>query len=111
MKTEQPILITSILAGVDLSASKNLFIGFDGRICGSGAKALGVLNADTNVNEQAPVTCAGIALVFSGAAISLGAKVQSNADGKAITFALGEFNGFALDASVGADELIRVLLV
>ena len=111
MKTEQPILITSIIAGADLSASKNLFIGFDGRICGNGSKALGVLNADTNINEQAPVACVGIALVFSGAAVSLGAKVQSNAAGKAITFALGEFNGFALDASLGADELIRVKLV
>ena len=111
MKTEQPILITSIIAGTDLSASKNLFIGFDGRICGNGSKALGVLNADTNVNEQAPVTCAGIALVFSGAAVSLGAKIQSNASGKAITFSSGEANGYALVAATGADELIRIKLV
>ena len=69
------------------------------------------MNADTNVNEQAPVTCAGIALVFSGAAVSLGAKIQSNASGKAITFSSGEANGYALDAATGADELIRVKLV
>jgi hypothetical protein len=110
MKTEQPILITSILAAADLSASKNLFIGFDGNICGNSAKALGVLNAGTNQNEYAPLTCAGIALVLSGAAVSVGAKIQSNASGKAITFSSGEPNGFALDSSTGADELIRVKL-
>jgi hypothetical protein len=111
MKTEQPILITSIPAAADLSASKNLFIGFDGDICGNGVKALGVLNADTDQNEQAPITASGIALVLSGAALSAGAKIQSNASGKAITFASGEANGFALDAASGADELIRVKLV
>ncbi|MCZ7616550.1 MAG: DUF2190 family protein [Ignavibacteriaceae bacterium] len=60
---------------------------------------------------MAPVTALGIALVLSGAAVAVGAKIQSNASGKAITFAAGESNGFSLDASTGADELIRVKLV
>ena len=111
MKTEQPILITSILAAADLSSSKNLFIGFDGDICGNGAKALGVLNADTDQNEQAPLTCIGIALVLSGEAVSVEDKIQSDANGKAITFSSGEANGYALDAATGADELIRIKLV
>ena len=110
MKTEQPILITSIKAAADFSDSKNIFIGFDGNVCGNGAKALGVLNADTDQDEQAPVTSLGIALVLSGAAISLGAKIQSDAAGKAITFSSGEANGYALDSATGADELIRVRL-
>src|SRR5690606_9107063 len=111
MKTEQPILISSIKAAADLSSSKNLFIGFDGDICANGAKALGVLNADTDLNEQAPVTTAGIALVLTGNSVSLGDKLQSNGSGKAITFSSGEANGYALDAANGADELIRVKLV
>ena len=52
MKTEQPILITSTTAAADLSNKKNLFIGFDGNVCGNGAKALGVLNANTNLGNQ-----------------------------------------------------------
>jgi hypothetical protein len=111
MKTEQPILITSITAAADFTNSKNIFIGFDGNICGNGAKALGVLNANTALNEQTPVTSSGIILVLSGAAVSLGDKIQSNASGKAITFASGEANGYALDAATGADELIRVKLI
>ena len=111
MKTEQPILITSITAPADLSSKKNLFIGFDGNVCGNGAKALGVLNANTNLGNQAPVMTIGIALTCSGAAISQGVKVQSDANGKAITFAAGEVNGYALDAAAGVDEFIRIRLV
>ncbi len=99
MKTEQPILITSITAPADLSDKKNLFIGFDGNVCGNGAKALGVLNANTNIGNQAPVMTNGIALTYSGAAINQGAKVQSDANGKAITFSAGELNGYSLDAA------------
>ena len=110
MKTEQPILITSITAKVDLSAKKNLFIAFDGDVCGNGAKPLGVLNANIDIQEEAPVLCVGISLVYSGAAISHGDKLQCNASGKAITYSSGAVAGYALDASTGADELIRVLL-
>lgn len=110
METEQPILITSIAAGSDLSAKQNLFIAFNGTVCGVGAKPLGVLNANTNLGEMAPISCAGIALVYSGAAISIGAKLQCDAAGKAITYSSGAVVGYALDASTGADELIRVLL-
>ena len=77
----------------------------------TGAKPLGVLNANTDEGEQAPVCCVGIALVYSGAALAAGAKIQCNAAGKAITYAAGAVAGYALDAATGADELIRVLLI
>ena len=51
MKTEQPILITSTTAAADLSNKKNLFIGFDGNVCSNGAKAFGILNANTNLGN------------------------------------------------------------
>jgi hypothetical protein len=110
MKTEQPILITSITAPADLSDKKNLFIGFDGNVCGNGEKALGVLNANTNQGNQAPVMTIGIAIVLSGAAVAQKDKVQSDANGKAIPFAAGEYNGRAMDSASGANEPIRILL-
>ena len=109
MKTEQPILITSVKAAANIT--KNLFIGFDGNLCSANAKALGVSNADTDINEQLPVMSIGIALVYSGGQVNQAAKVASDAAGKAVTFSTGEFNGYALDASTGADELIRIKLV
>src|SRR5512147_2619019 len=108
MKTEQPLLITSVKAAANIS--KNLFIGFDGNLCAANAKALGVSNAITDLSEQLPVTAKGIALVYSGGAISQGAKIASDANAKAVTFSTGDFNGYALDASTGSDELIRILL-
>ena len=109
MLTEQPILITSIQAAANLA--KNLFIGFDGDICSAGIKAFGVSNAETDSGEQMPVCVKGIALITTGGALSVGDKIESDGDGKAIEATAGEVNGFALDASSGADELIRVLLV
>jgi len=82
MKTEQIILMSSIKLTTDLT--KNLFVGFDGNLCSADSKAFGVVNADTIAGEIAPIAVAGIALVYSGAAISVGANVKSNSDGKAI---------------------------
>lgn len=110
MKTEQPVLITSLTAQADLSSSKNLLISFDAQVCTSGQLALGVINANTNINEQVPVVVSGIALVKCGAAVSNGDALQSDANGKAITKSTGELIGYSLDDSTGADVLIRVLL-
>jgi len=51
-------------------------------------------------------------MVYSGAAITLGDELKSNASGKVITWATsGKVVGYALDAATGADELIRVALL
>lgn len=111
MKTEQITLTTSITAAADLSASKNLFIGFNGVLCPVDDKALGVLNDNVALGEQAPVAVSGIALVVSGSAIAVGDAVSADAASKAVPFVAGEINGYALDEASGADELIRILLV
>ena len=108
MKTEQPILITSVTA--QAAISKNLFVGFDGNLCAAAAKSLGVSNAETDQGEELPVMAIGIALVYSGAAVSAGGPVEANANAKAVPVSAGEKNGEALDTASGADELIRVLL-
>lgn len=108
MKTEQPILVTTVKAAAELT--KNYFVAFDGTVATASAKALGVCNADSALNEQAPITCRGIAVVKTSAAISLGAPVYSDASGLAASSGT-YIEGYALDAASGSDELIRVLLV
>jgi hypothetical protein len=109
MKTEQPILITSILAPVNLS--QNLFIGFDGNLPSADTKTLGMVNANTNSGNYAPVMVEGIALVKSSAAITKGVAVTTDSAGKAKAITTTEvINGYALDSASGADELIRILL-
>ncbi|MBU0473104.1 MAG: DUF2190 family protein [Bacteroidetes bacterium] len=137
MKTEQLTLITSITAAATLT--KNLFVGFDGALCSADAKALGVCNADTLIGEQMPISVSGIALVYSGGAVTVGTSVSSDSAGKAVASTVlsatvpstgtavtsssaqpemdiagsvlpQAINGFALDVASGADELIRVLI-
>ena len=137
MKTEQPILITSIEAAADIP--KNRIVGFDGNFAPIEGKALGVSNADASQGEQMSVVCVGIALIQSAGAIPKGEAVSCTADGKAMAASdlsvsipsgatpvtsdaaqptlelsgsqLPEYIvGYTLDEASGADELVRVKL-
>jgi hypothetical protein len=105
-KTSKPILTGTIQA---VSACvKMTFCGFDGDLCAAGAKALGVFQVDGDAGEFVPVDHNGVILVLSGAAVAVGAEVQSNADGKAITKDTGVSNGWAMDEATGANQIIRI---
>ena len=108
MKTEQPILVTSIKAPAN--TAKNLFIGFNGAICAANTKALGVSADDALIGEQLPVTVKGIAIVKVGQALTQGVKVTSDSLGRAVPYITGDYTGNALD-SASSDEFVRVLLV
>lgn len=107
MKTQQPVLTTSVVAVVDLP--RFLFAGFTGDLCAAGAKALGSVAADTEADGVAPINVLGICLVTAGAPIAAGAEVQSDANGKAITKAAGIGNGYAMDAATADGDVIRIV--
>lgn len=111
MLTEQPILITSVLVTEANGISKNRFINFSGALGSESSKSLGVVNANTNVGEMAPVTVKGIALVEAAATISLGSAIESFDDGLAAVQTTGPLEGYAMDEAVSANQLIRILLV
>lgn len=119
---------------------KNRFIGFDGNYCAADAKAYGVSKMDVDSGQNAPVIVIGVAIVEAAGIINAGDSVVSDATGKALaatdvsvsvpsgatpvtstgaqpalTVAGGALpqpiNGFALDASTGAGDLIRVKLI
>lgn len=107
MKTQQVILVASAVALANLAARR--FVGFDGDVCAAGAKALGVVEVDTDADNVAPANVMGIILVEAGAAIAAEAEVESDATGRAITKTTGAANGTALDAATAAGELIRIV--
>ncbi|GLH34004.1 DUF2190 domain-containing protein [Pseudomonas sp. BR1R-5] len=107
MKTKQTVLTTSVVALVDLA--RHRFAGFDGDMCAAGAKSLGTVAVDTEADNVAPVDVLGICLVTAGAAISVGAEVESDANGQAVTLAAGESNGIAMDAAAAAGDVIRIV--
>jgi len=92
------------------NTEKHYFVGYDGDICGAGAKALGVNQVTVEAGEDMPVTYLGIMLVVAGGAVASGAEVESDASGKAVTLAAGESNGRALDAATADGDVIRVVL-
>ncbi len=110
MKTQITLLIFSIIALVD--STKNLIANVAGGLCNATDVPLGVIDADTNASETMPVMTNGIALVYSGASVTIGDLVKADANSKAISTTTNDklVVGKALDASTGADELIRVLL-
>ncbi len=107
MKTHHPILVLSITAAAALTQRR--FIGMDGDVCGAGAKALGAAEFNADAGDQASVNVAGLILVEAGGAITAGAEVESDADGKAIAQSAGVGNGYALDAATTDGDVIRVV--
>ncbi|APC18549.1 DUF2190 domain-containing protein [Pseudomonas frederiksbergensis] len=107
MKTQQPVLTTSVVAVVDLPRYR--FANFAGALCAAGTKAFGVVEADTEADSVAPINVLGICLVTSGAAVAAGDPVESDAEGRAVTLASGLDNGIALDAATAAGDVIRIV--
>lgn len=107
MKGQNVVLTMSVQAVTDLQARR--FVGLDGKTCGDGAKALGVVEVDTEAENMAPANVLGAILVEAGAAIAAGTEVQSDAAGRAIAKASGLANGIALDAATAAGDVIRIV--
>lgn len=108
MKTYKSILTESVLAQVDIPRFR--FVGFTGGLCGADVKALGVSEVSTKQGQYCPVIVFGVALVEAAGAISVGARVFSNASGKATATGTNNPNGFALDAAAADGDIIRVVL-
>ena len=107
MKTEKIINVSTILAVVILMRFR--FANFLGGIASAGQAVLGVPVSNFDAGEQAGVATHGEILVEAGAAIAVGAEVESDATGRAITKTTGQSAGRARDAATAAGEYIRVL--
>lgn len=107
MQSEKILLATTVLAVAALSRMR--LVNFAGGTCGAGARPLGVANAAYDIGEQAGVNTHGELLVEAGAAIAVGAEVESDASGRAVTKTTGVAFGAARDAAAAAGDIIRVL--
>ncbi|MHB1687825.1 MAG: capsid cement protein [Ignavibacteriaceae bacterium] len=108
MKTEQPILITSVKALTAIP--KNVFVSLSGGIADATHLPIGVSNDSTVAGDMIPVAVNGIVLVQTGATpvVAL-SPVTSDANGLAVVSADPLLTrGIALDAGIG--DLIRILL-
>lgn len=108
MKTEIISLAVTIAAAAALSRFR--LVDFSGNPAAAGERALGVAVTSFSTGEQAGVAVRGELLVEAGAAIAVGAQVESDASARAITLASGVPFGVARDAAAAAGDIIRVLV-
>ena len=108
MKTEQPILVTSIKAQTDIP--KGVFVSLTGNISDGTKLPIGVSNDSAIAGDMTPVAVIGIVLIKTGATpVTALSPVTSDANGLAVPSADASLTrGIALDD--GTNSLIRVLL-
>ena len=78
--------------------------------CGAGARALGVSQRDKANGEPIGVIMEGVVPVTSGAAVTPGQEVESDANGKAIPLNTGKAIGLALSHATATDQTLAVKL-
>lgn len=103
-----PILVLPVTAAVILTAHR--FVTLQGAVPAAAAGNVGVADMDAAIADTIPVTVLGTKQVEAGAAIAVGALVETDALGRAITKAAGISLGRTLQAAVGAGDKIEVLL-
>jgi len=115
MAVENIVWSHSEPAGADLSGSQFLAVNLDGGggavLAGAGEKILGVLQNKPVSGEAATITILGMTKAITGAAVTAGAPVEVDANGKFIDQSAGITVGIARTGSSGADEIISVYLV
>lgn len=81
------------------------------RVAHAAAAPLGVACYDGVLDEEIPLVRGNAVVpVEAGAAIAVGARVESAADGRAVTLATGVPAGVALEAATAAGDIIAVAL-
>ncbi len=105
-KTYIPILITSVEAKEDLKEHR--FIGFDGKYCKAGKKAMGVVDVTTEEGQMTPVAVLGVLLVEAAENIAVGDVITSDNYGRAVKVGTSKSNGVALDSGTKGN-LIRII--
>lgn len=101
----------ALISAVDLT--EKVFycakVNADGELdlAGSGDFVNGIIYEGAIAGDPSTVQRSGVAKVAAGAAITAGAKVQSNADGKAIEGSTNSF-GVALTSVTAENQIVEV---
>jgi hypothetical protein len=108
----------TLVAGEDLSNKMYYLVKLDNNgnavLCGSNGVAIGILDGKPKAGERTAVNILGTSQVVAGGAISVGSKVISDANGKAVALPStpGTYNviGIALQSAGSDGEIIEILI-
>ena len=102
-------------AGADLSEKLHYFakVDTDGDIvlCGDGEAALGVIYEAAAENKPVTVQFGCIGKVIAGGAITAGNRIASDAEGKAVAAAVGDFEVGTALYSADAGDLVAFAFI
>ena len=111
---ENPILVTSLPAGADLSSSQYLVLtnnAGNAELAGVADIPYGILQNKPDADGTASLMQVGISRAIAGAAIALNAAVASDANGKLRTAVAGDTPcGRALESASADGDVICILL-
>lgn len=111
---EKKLTVGSLVAAADLSAKTHYLVKVTAadtvNLAGAGELAIGSIGNAPAAGEPVEIMVGIIVPVVAGAAVSAGAEVASDANGKAVTAIAGDRAfGIALTAATADLEEIRVL--
>jgi len=116
MAVEQALKVISLLASADLSSYQYRFMKVDSNgkaaLCGDGQWGIGVLQNDPAAADRAAsIAVAGASKVEAGGTVTAGGAVASDANGRAVDAASGDYIlGMALESATAAGQVVSVLL-
>ena len=109
--------MTQMISKLDLTIKATAAVTGERFVTAAGApaaaagNALGVARSDAQIGGVFPVTYLGTAIVSAGGAVAVGAGVEADATGRAVTLAAGKKLGTALQAAAAAGDRIEVALI
>ena len=110
--SQQNISLLSLPVTLTGTVAANRFVTPAGAQAGADANTLGVARFGGGSGDKVTVDVIGTAIVEAGAAIAAGATLETDASGRAVTWATsGGKVGIALQAASGAGVMIEVLLL
>lgn len=107
--SQQNVSVLSLSVKASATVAARRFVTVAGAQAGAGANALGVSKFGGATGDMLTVDALGTSIVEAGAAFAVGAALQSDADGKAITKDAGATLARALQAATAAGDLVEVL--
>jgi hypothetical protein len=107
MSSISTLSVTAVAQG---AIEANRFVTVDGMQAGDGEAILGVSQYEAKIGDAVAVDVICVRDMVAGAAIALGAEVQSNATGQPITKAAGQVAGRALTAAANPGDIVKILV-
>lgn len=102
-------LVLSVIATAALTQFRAVTVA--GAQAGAAANSLGFAQQGGAIGDAVPVVVLGTAIAEAGAAIAVGALIELDASGRAITRSAGAIVGRALTAAAAAGDQIEALLI